>query len=173
MKIELKKISFSEALSEETNAFTADLYINGVKAGYCKNTGQGGCTDYHAYDIKGRKLIEEAEAYCVELPIEKMVLGDRTLEIKQSLESVIDKQLEDYLKAKDKVKMDKRLQKDMLKGLCVKTQNGYELCFWTGHTIESLLRHPKGVETIVAKLKSLNGKTILNTNLTPEILAAV
>ena len=31
MKIELKNIKFSEALSEETNAFVCDVYVNGKK----------------------------------------------------------------------------------------------------------------------------------------------
>jgi hypothetical protein len=34
MKIELKKVQIYNKLSEETTAFTADIYVNGVKAGY-------------------------------------------------------------------------------------------------------------------------------------------
>ena len=46
MKIEIKNIKHSPSLSEETNAFTADIYVNGVKAGSAMNRGHGGCTDY-------------------------------------------------------------------------------------------------------------------------------
>lgn len=49
MKLELKKVTFSEALSEETNAFTADVYLDGKLVATAKNTGQGGDTDIHAY----------------------------------------------------------------------------------------------------------------------------
>jgi hypothetical protein len=112
MKIELKKISFSEAMSEETNAFTADLYINGKKVGYCKNTGQGGCTDYNAYNPEDRKTIADAEAYCKTLPKVKW----NNMEFDQSLESVIDQLLEDYLTAKERKKLEKRMETGILWG---------------------------------------------------------
>ncbi len=68
MKIELKEIHHSAQLSEETHAFTANLYINGTHAGYAKNNGHGGATYYQAKDEKGKVLIKEAEKYCAELP---------------------------------------------------------------------------------------------------------
>lgn len=52
MKIELKKIHFSEQLSEETHAFTANIYINGTHAGYAKNNGRGGATYYQAKEFQ-------------------------------------------------------------------------------------------------------------------------
>ena len=91
MKIELKNVKFSEAMSEETNAFTADLYINGKKAGYCKNTGQGGCTDYYGIEHYQSDIIKEAETYCKSLPKTKW----KDMEFDQSLESVIDQLFED------------------------------------------------------------------------------
>ena len=68
MKIELKKISFYERMSEETNCFAADLYINGKKVGECKNDGQGGCTDYYGSTLENNQLIREAENYFKTLP---------------------------------------------------------------------------------------------------------
>ena len=68
MKIELKNIKFYERMSEETNAFTADLYVNGKKVGYAKNEGHGGCTDYYPNSIEDRAVINEAEQYCLGLP---------------------------------------------------------------------------------------------------------
>ena len=47
MKFELKAIKWSEALSQETNAFTANVYINGKNVGYARNEGFGGCTGVH------------------------------------------------------------------------------------------------------------------------------
>lgn len=44
MKIELKNFQFFERMSEETNAFVADVYVNGVKVAYAKNDGRGGET---------------------------------------------------------------------------------------------------------------------------------
>jgi len=41
MKIELKNIKHMPSLSEETEAFSANLYINDVKAGIGSNGGRG------------------------------------------------------------------------------------------------------------------------------------
>ena len=47
MKIELKKIKHARSLSEETNAFTAELHVNGEHVADCKNSGNGGMTDVY------------------------------------------------------------------------------------------------------------------------------
>lgn len=39
---ELRHLSVAENLSEETTAFSADIYIDGVRAGYVRNSGHGG-----------------------------------------------------------------------------------------------------------------------------------
>lgn len=70
MKIELKNIRHIPALSEETESFTANLYINNVHAGFVKNNGQGESTDYNSNDERGRELIRQAEQYCSGLPAE-------------------------------------------------------------------------------------------------------
>ena len=46
MKIELKGIHYSKQLSRETVAFSANLYVNGYKAGTASNQGHGGNTNY-------------------------------------------------------------------------------------------------------------------------------
>ena len=160
MKIELKSIKFSEAMSEETNAFTANIYINGKKIGYCKNTGQGGCTDYNSNTPKDRKTIAEAEAYCTALPKTKW----KNMEFNQSLESVIDTLLEDWLKAKEIKKFEKKMLKAILVGSPDENRAGYS---YYGFKI-ALSKIPvkplqNAVNRIKAKLKT--GDVILNTNL--------
>ena len=113
MKIEIKNIKFSEALSEETNAFTANLYINGKKVGYCKNQGHGGCTDYYPDSKEDWKAIHEAEAYCKALP----KIQWRGCEFDQSLESVIDQLLEDWLKAREQKKLERKMKTCVLVGV--------------------------------------------------------
>jgi hypothetical protein len=112
MRIELKNIKFSEAMSEETSAFTANLYINGKKVGYCKNNGQGGCTDYNSNSPENRKIIAKAETYCKKLPKVKSF----NMEYNQSLESVIDTLLEDWLKAKETKTFERRMKTCILTG---------------------------------------------------------
>ena len=45
-KIEIKSLKVYESMSEETNCFNCFIYIDGKKAIYVKNQGQGGDNDY-------------------------------------------------------------------------------------------------------------------------------
>ena len=47
MKIELKRFSYNARLSEETNAFAADIWVDGKNVGFAKNDGHGGNTMVH------------------------------------------------------------------------------------------------------------------------------
>ena len=146
MKIELKKIKFSEHLSEETNAFTAEIYINGKNAGYARNDGRGGCTDYHAHGGK-RDLIEQAEQHCLTLP----PINYGTFQIDMNLENKIDQLFEEWLKSKG----EEKLQKDMLKGICFKIDGGYSISSWKGHALATLLQNPNGKQAVKNHLKKL------------------
>lgn len=52
MTFELKRIAYSDRLSEETAAYAADLYVDGKILAHVKNDGHGGSD--HAYPAKGR-----------------------------------------------------------------------------------------------------------------------
>lgn len=116
MNVQLKNIKFSEALSEETNAFTADLYIDGKKVGYCRNDGRGGCTDYYPYgvNVQDRELIRKAEEHFKAMPKVKAEGYDFTYQ--PTLESKIDDLFEDWLKAKEQKKMERRMKTCILVG---------------------------------------------------------
>ena len=164
MKIELKSIKFSEAMSEETNAFTANLYINGKNVGYCKNQGHGGCTDYNANEPEDWKTIKEAEAYCKALPKVKY----SNMEFDQSLESVIDQLLEDWLKAKEVKKQERKMQTCILVGV----PDGGSYGVYNFKT--ALSNVPVGqLNASILRIKSKleTGEVILNTNL--EALGAI
>lgn len=47
MKIELRKVHYSAALSQETAAYTAEIWINGELAFHARNQGTGGADFYH------------------------------------------------------------------------------------------------------------------------------
>ncbi|MCH2221038.1 MAG: hypothetical protein MK097_12070, partial [Dechloromonas sp.] len=46
MKIELRRINHNPKLSEETNAYSAEVWIDGEHAFDARNQGQGGCDFY-------------------------------------------------------------------------------------------------------------------------------
>ncbi|MDU7519881.1 MAG: hypothetical protein E7K72_00570 [Roseomonas mucosa] len=54
MKIELRKVSYSAALSEETSNFHADIWIDGKKQGYTQNHGTGGGTNVQPNTLRVR-----------------------------------------------------------------------------------------------------------------------
>jgi hypothetical protein len=168
MKIELKRISFSERMSEETNCFSADLYINGKKVGYCENRGCGGCTDYNGNTEEDRKLIKEAEAYCKALP--KVRSEELNIEYDMTLEHFIDDLLQAHLIAKDEERVAKKMQKIYATSICYgkKTASGYEYAstYWKGRTLASIpLPYLQNAYDEVKAKKMKEGDVILNDNL--------
>lgn len=73
MKIELKSIQHSKFASEETNCYTASLYVDGTKIGTVKNAGQGGCDEFIGDQAKYR----EADEWC-KVNLAKWNMGDST-----------------------------------------------------------------------------------------------
>jgi len=166
MKIELKKISFSERMSDETNCFIADLYIDGKNVGSCNNDGRGGCTNYGGNSKADNVLIAKAEKYCKALP--KVKYND--MEWEQSLEGVIDDLLDAHLKAKDLQKFNKKMQKKYSMAICYGkiTSNGCEFAttYWKGRTLASIpLNVLQSTYDNVKAKKLKNGDVILNDNL--------
>lgn len=95
MKIELKSFKHYAGMSEETNAFTANVYINNKLTAYAKNDGHGGCTYYSitSTDNETRDRLKSAEEYCKNLP--DIVTDIKTKDgsffsYKQNLEHYID-----------------------------------------------------------------------------------
>jgi len=162
MKVELKKIQFSEALSEETNAFTADLYINGKKVGYCRNDGRGGPNDYYADTTEGRELIRKAEAYFQGLPKKKSERFNFTYQ--PTLESEIGDLLDQWLLAKEQKKMERKMKTCILVGVPNAPMYSY-YNFKRPLSDVPKVHLQMNVERIKEKLKE--GEVILNTNLEP------
>lgn len=104
-KIELKKIEYSERMSEETMCFAADLYVNGKKVGYCKNDGRGGPNEYNGNTKEDKIFLAEVENYCKTLP--KVKVDGYDFEYQPSLETLIDDFLTNWLKNKEEKKMRK------------------------------------------------------------------
>jgi hypothetical protein len=171
MKIELKNVKFSEFASEETNCFAADLYVDGKKVGFCKNDGHGGNTWVYNSDANTLTKFREVEEYCKTLP--PIEFGD--FSIPSNLENVVDGLFEEWLKEKDKKRMQKKLEKSMLKGICIETENGFTLATFkmVGKVVP--LADALKVQPVLEHIKQFcitekqKGNKILNTNLPFEI----
>lgn len=166
MKFELKNIKFYESMSEETNCFQADLFINGKKIAYVKNTGQGGCTDYGVHDFKLQSVLREAEQFCLSLPKENIEGMMSDFEFQPTLESRIDDLFEQWLKAKG----EKKFLKDMEKGLMYGNKYAYNIITWN-LPLKTMLSLQQGREVVRKKIIQLRveEETILNTNIPKEL----
>lgn len=172
MNIELKNIKYSASLSRETNAFTANLYIEDKRVGTVINDGHGGNTSYQADNKEAWDIIRQAENYCKALP-EKQYPKDEYSEafsFPMDLETYIDDLLTEYLVKKD-------LEKHQKKGVLFGVPNALT---WTlqpfTRPLKDVLAHPNGAEIIANSIakniyKNLkDGVMILNTNIPESIL---
>ena len=166
MKLELKNIKFYESMSEETNCFQADLFINGKKIAYVKNSGQGGCTDYNVHDFKLQSVLREAEAYCNSMPIKRSEEFD--FEYQPTLEHEIDDLFEAWLKVKADKKMEKQMEKGILYGKDIRFS--YHIISWNV-PIKAMLMTDKGKEVLRNKILAIKqgGDKVFNTNIPKEL----
>ncbi|MGE8422141.1 MAG: hypothetical protein ACN6PI_04895 [Sphingobacterium siyangense] len=180
MKIELKRIQHSQQFSEETHAFTANLYINGIQAGYVKNNGHGGATFYTPKNQQGKFLIREAEKYCATLPpadrSENNLLDGLSQDI--DLEQYIDDLVNKYIEKKEIAKFNSKMNKIMLKGIVYGIPDQFYSGFVYAVPMVKLLAFPKGPEIVLKDLTEkvlpyLNdGLKLLNTNIPESIIKA-
>lgn len=179
MKIELKNIRHFETLSEETNAFTASVYIEGKRVGTAENTGKGGETFVRANDNRGRDLIDRAETYFKGLPPKHYPGsgGSEGFSLQLTLSSYIDDLLTEHLIQKDLDALQAKLKKAMEKGIVfgVPDGNGWYIQTYAVPFSE-VLNHPNApniiANTIAKKIFSdlKDGVKILNTNIPESIL---
>lgn len=100
MNITLKRFQHYPRMSEETNAFNADILYEGVVVGTAENDGHGGCTFVHLND-KGRSIPALVEA-------------SRLSEMDEnSLLSIVDDLVEKTIHSKWVEKQRKRVEKQL------------------------------------------------------------
>jgi hypothetical protein len=176
MKIELKGIHYSAQLSEETSAFSANLYINGYKVATTSNRGHGGSTDYVPFNEKGRQLIKEAEAYCKSLPPEKYTVGGEEHQLDMNLELYMDNLLTDYLKEKDLQQFRKEIKKTSNTQIVIGIPDQYFRTLNIKMAISVILNDPTRKSLLIAILKDnilprmQEDERVLNTNIPAEVL---
>lgn len=164
MDLELKKVNFYEAFSEETNAFTAEIYYKGKKVGEAKNDGQGGST--HVYSLPNTKdAFKQAKQYALGLPpfeIKSNFTDNGTFTITSDLETQVDDLFEKWLTIN-------LYKKYFNKGLVYKDgDDNVQVVGWgSNNTISKMLKSNAGIEAIQVTANRLEkeGCVILNTNL--------
>lgn len=116
MNVELRNVSFNERMSEETNAFVADVYVDGKKVGYAKNDGRGGDTWVQPYP-ETRTKFGECERWLETQS--KINIGSETdpYMIKCNMESMVDSLFEQWLKDKEVKKFEKKMETRLMWGV--------------------------------------------------------
>lgn len=160
MNIELKNIKHHAALSEETNAFSASLYIDGKKAGTAENTGKGGQTLVRAYG-ENRDIVRKAEDYCRDLPPRTTTLfNGEKMDLPMSLDFHIDTLVEDDLNYQ-------HLKKKMRSNILVKEDDGKVM----GCAVTSPVTKERKAKVI--KQLELRGEKVLSNLPKKELLKEV
>lgn len=143
MKIEVKKIKHARSLSEETNAFTAELYVDGEHVADCKNSGQGGMTDVYpkysenkAKRERYREIVQKAEVFCKKMPkVESEFSKDG---LAMSLDFYIDLEVENDLKNKEIQRAIKKLDKDSLRYVIILSKKNFDdFCAGKTHQLKN------------------------------------
>lgn len=90
MKIELRGLVTHARASEETNAFDATLYVDGVKVGVVGNSGKG---EGNYPRVNDPAVLEKMEAYCKSLPPLKSQYGDLEMSLDLYIGLMVEKAL--------------------------------------------------------------------------------
>ncbi len=73
MNLTIKSYKRVAKLSEETDCFTCDIYLDGKKVGQASNRGNGGCNDYYWTDRTiGQSIENWAKTQPTEFEFEKL-----------------------------------------------------------------------------------------------------
>lgn len=172
MKIELKNIKHFHALTDETNAFAAKLYVNDVLVAECSDTGKGGCIDIHV--VKGREsLLNEAKEYTKSLPSLKTEFD---FDLEMDLELFISQLVSADIVEREYKKSVKKLEPNNI--VFGKNQKELAYTWFTSRgnkkvPIASMLSTPQTRKLLSERIAKLvkEGNQIFNTNIPEELLS--
>lgn len=174
MKIELKHFKHYERLSEETECFTANVYINGIKCATAENRGIGGSTDYcPEFNEVCRDLVKQAEEYCSSLPPDTYEFNGKVISIAMSLEYYIDNLANKLIKDKYALKDAQKLRKNMEKAILIGNDQKYTKIGFKIPLKDIMEKQPDYFKRILSeKLNkhAVNGNRLLNTNIPTNFL---
>lgn len=174
MEIKLKNIHVDFRLSEETNAFTANLFIDGKNVGTAINDGHGGMTNCRAKDQKGAALIREAEIWCEQLPPEVVKLEDGSgHNLSISLDYYVDKLVDEHIAKREQARFERLMGNSVIFGIPDEVE--YRRIKFS-HPIRDLLKSEAGFaalkSAILNKVLPALGKKgkIQNRNIPQDII---
>lgn len=178
MKIGLKNIKHYPKLSDDSEAFSANLYINGKFAAEVSDDGNGGEISVSPINEAGKVLVHDAEAFCKAMPpveIESLK-GTEDSTVNMDLELYIAELLGRHLDQKYKEQFEKEIKKGTIDGVVYGIPGKSYNRLPYKYPIEAILSWPNGAELLknsIVKniLPHLQGDVIiLNRNIPESIL---
>jgi hypothetical protein len=166
MKLELKKVKISLSQSEETTAFTGELYIDGTKVANVSNAGRGGANRILPIDQTiASFLVRKADEFCKTLPPE---IDEQVGELSMDLEFWISLEV-------GKIVNENEINKKQKKNILIGDTFGELVRYMKLPAIDDVLKLPDGrdyLKKIIVKVKSQlkSGEKILNKNIPNELL---
>lgn len=169
MDIRLSKVKVFDELSQETIAFTAEVFIGDKKVASARNDGGGGMTMLHPVDVAGQQLIIEAEKWLKE-PQTGAKVGKF-----YNLSDYVDALLTPYLAALDKADYERTVRKEMNKGILYGEPYVSLFCRPLSNTVNQICATEAGMNTLMKAIKDdivpefKDGWKILNQNLPKQL----
>lgn len=98
MKLSLRKVKYYAELSEETQCYTAELYLDGKKVATVKNDGHGESTDVYYTEGWQSELAQKLERYVQNNPV-IYKLNEHVCELR-GVEVVVDEMFDKWMEKK-------------------------------------------------------------------------
>ena len=158
MTVELRKVAYNAHLSQETHAFSAAVFIDGVKAGDVENDGHGGAHRWYPHTLEARLKAHTDTLPPVELGHGLIVACDPEL--------FVNGLLERYLTARD---LKRLLSKYVV---TIEDRNGKPVVLRSGAFLSNVL--PMAIRQMVERhpdaiiLNRLSFKDALDLYVHPE-----
>lgn len=165
----LRKFKYVKEMSQETDCFTAELWVDGRKLATCANDGHGGATSVDI--LPGQENKERREMICRDLAAcPKIKWPGSGFKPPCTLETIVDLLVEKELEAKAVM----ALQRKTVSNLVFKDVNGnyYSVCWKRTVPIAKLLLEEKLRDALrlVIRRETEKGATLLNENIPAELI---
>ncbi len=99
-EITLEDIKIEKIQKGKIPAFTANIFIDGIKAGIAANKGKGAETEIWSTNSMGTKLLNAAKRYCSSLPALEIRINNIPVPYRVSLSNYIDSLIIEHQEAK-------------------------------------------------------------------------
>jgi hypothetical protein len=162
-----------QGFGHDLQGLFANIYLDKKNVGHYNDDGWGGEVDLHLKSDAGVIL----QDLCVQNNIGQLMFDNgwdfmelERITLHMQIQHICFCLIDNVLSAKEKKSYLKKLEKDMLKGICIGNDNGYRLITFKAGDLKNMVEYI-GINGLTIQIKTQilpmlkNGDRILNTNL--------